>query len=224
MAFFINNKYKLFGGLFIIVYLTFLSMKRGAIIIAVLAGIVYFCYSVKEKYDKKQILYLALCCFALLYFADYLIDIYSSNTFFIQRFEDLLNGQSSGRDSIYIRCLSLFWDENTLLKILTGNGAFATCHYIGIMAHNDWLEILIDCGIIGLSVYIMYWVSYFRIYLSTKKLCDEDVSIAILMFGLVYFTKSLFSMSIMSMPFYSTSVLGYAMAKYAMCKRHAIDT
>ena len=82
------------------------------------------------------------------------------------------------------------------------------------MAHNDWLEFLIDMGIFGTIVYLAFWINNIKTCVKSAHICSYNVFIGILLFVIIYLGKSFFSMSIMSMPFYATSVFGYLVAQY----------
>ena len=125
-----------------------------------------------------------------------------------------LEGDSSRRDLIYTNYFYFFINESNPLFLLLGHGAYGTLHYLGLMAHNDWLEIAIDMGVLGLSVYFYYWVKVFGMTKHAKNSCMEEVYLSLLLFSLLYFGKTLVSMSIMAIPIYAAVPFGYCIAQY----------
>ena len=78
-----------------------------------------------------------------------------TNDYMMHRLEQTLEGNSSGRDVIYTTAWHAWFDCNNLGHYLFGFGYLGTiCHPLmhGYMAHNDWLEILVDYGLVGVDV------------------------------------------------------------------------
>jgi hypothetical protein len=81
---------------------------------------------------------------------------------------------------------------------------------MGIIAHNDWLEIAYCLGLLGISVYVVYWVSLFKLWRIIKK--DNSLKMIVGMFIIIFFMRTFFSMSYYMVPEYSCLALGYALA------------
>lgn len=190
--------------------LILLSMKRGAIIIAVLLTGVYFYYLFRESSRSKKLsvcLILIIALFGAYYSFEKRM---SSSDYFQSRVDKTMEGNSSGRDVIY----AFFWDyyinNTTPEEFLFGKGANATLEIFGQYAHNDWLEIAINQGLFGIVVYLLFWISFLRICL--KKNIPPDVKVALWMLFTIYFLKSMFSMSYREFTLYSSMVLGCCVA------------
>lgn len=84
----------------------------------------------------------------------------AESDYFNHRIEQTLEGDSSNRDVIYGGLIIHFLDETNALKLFLGNGAQATLKIHGGFAHNDWLELLINNGIIGALIYILLDLFY----------------------------------------------------------------
>lgn len=201
-----------FVGLAIVAILVLNSFKRGAIVITCMSAVLFFWRALKQP-GKTKWWILALIIIVSVFIAKYVGNLLSESLYFNARIESTLEGDASNRDIIYSRYLNYFFDSNPLFFIF-GHGAFGTCHYLGLMAHNDWLEFMIDMGLIGLIAYLVYWIRYYKMYRTSLYYNNNCISDILLLFGVIYFLKSFFSMSIMGIPFFASSVLGYAIGRF----------
>ena len=141
-------------------------------------------------------------------------DFYQSNAFFSNRIEQTLDGDKSSRDDIYNNVWTFFLNQHNLLTIIFGNGAYSSAKYIGVHAHNDWLEILISLGIFGVFLYLKYWFSLLKILLISKlKIIDRGIWIGFMSIIIINFMKTLFSMSIDDMLIYSSAMFGFCLSQ-----------
>ena len=203
-----------FVGLSIIAILVLSGFKRGAILIAGLSLIVFFWRAYKQQTSIRRWWVFVLIVAVSVVAVKYVGNLLENSSYFNERLERTLDGQASGREDIYINYLKFFFDNSNILQYIFGYGAYGTCHYLGLMAHNDWIELLIDMGFIGFFAYLAYWIRYYKMYRLSRKYEMQHISDIILLFGMIYLLKSLFSMSILAFPFYATTVLGYAIAKF----------
>lgn len=166
------------------------STKRGAIIITLFSGIYFFYNAFKSNLNKKNFYYLFLIIIALYLAYSYVYKIMLQSEGFLLRYARTLEGDSSGRDEIMNRCVDYLSHEGDW-RLLIGNGFFSTISIIGIEAHNDWLEIVIDYGIIGLVIYVGLIVSLYNVARKSKNSQSRFVLLFIL---LTWIMKSIFSM------------------------------
>lgn len=205
----------------VIVGLTVIAMKRGAVLIA-LALLVWFLFSelTTSKESKKTIVFLSII---LLLAGYYLIDHYMlSNEYFQHRLEQTLEGNASGRDNIGMMIINHFVDEASFLEKIFGGGPDYTFQLVGNWAHNDWLEILACQGVLGILVYLLFWYSFF-IYLRKMERGSIEYSI-VSTFFITQFIRSFISMSYSAIPTAASLILGYAFAlnemkKHGTCKK-----
>lgn len=187
-----------------------ICMKRGAILICVLFFIWFLYCQLKRASVVKTMIILALV-FVLGVVALYLVEhLYENSEYFRLRIEDTMEGGTSGRDAIYENCMFFFKERMTALQQCFGMGAESTLLIGDNYAHNDWLEILINNGILGLLVYLGYWRSFYK---ETLFMPQGSVvrKIWISLF-LIYFVKTFFSMSYGAMPMFATLCVGYCLA------------
>ena len=186
-------------GLFLIVALVVLSMKRGAIL---LCGIMSFCFVLRSfrhaSVQKKLLIILLLVILFVLgyYLIEYLL---SESDFLMKRIEDTKEGKTSGRNEIYKVLLVSFLNQTNPWMVLFGGGVWYTTKLTWTAAHNDWLEFLIDMGVFGVVVYINYWISFCRLYINKRR---PDLSrFCIFLIFIKLFIKTLYSMSLDTMTF-----------------------
>lgn len=178
-----------------------LSLKRSAIISCVLVFIIDLLVEFRTSTRQKVVVLLlsAVVVFGLFSAVTFVQD--SLGISVIDRFQSIENDGGSGRADIY----PLVWNhfkEFPLLYKLIGHGQNMVvgdkiCYGLGLggnylSAHNDFLEILYDFGIIG---FILYLIFLYRVYKMTKKWRDINrvyykvgligltVTIVISMFG-----------------------------------------
>jgi len=148
--------------LFILFVAVLYSFKRSAIIAFVLILIPYFfSYFARGNHLFKGIIFVLL----LLIVAGgifYQVNKMSGDAI-IGRFDSMEDDQGSGRIFIYLNVLDLQM-SSTKRQWLWGHGHFAVKKDStwNLSAHNDFLEILYDYGIIVFSLYILFWLSIIR--------------------------------------------------------------
>lgn len=196
--------------MWLMIFLILFCVKRGAIICAGLSMSIYFFFMLKHDNRRKNYKAYILLIIAVLsaYFA--LDWMFQSSEYFVERVDETVEGDSSGRDFIYEFFWYYFLDETTTQQFLLGGGAFETLFLYGLYAHNDWLEIAINQGVLGLSIYVFFWLTFLQLCLKCKS--DILVKTALWMLFVIFLLKSMFSMSYDQFTLYSNIVLGYCMA------------
>lgn len=137
-------------------------------------------------------------------------NLFATSDYFNHRFEQTMDGDTSGRDEMYSMMLDYYLNQD-FWKVLVGNGGYSTESIFGILAHNDWLEIAIDNGLILLVVYAAFWISMIVMFLKGDKTKER---IMLGMFLLIYLFKSFVSMSYSAVTIYSACYIGLAFANY----------
>lgn len=129
------------------------SAKRGAI----LTGTACFAYLIFNLYKNSKLSLRIIMVILILMVVTGLILYLTSHESLLYRFQ--LEG-GSGRDSLYIT-LWENWYNGDFKTLLFGNGFF-TSHELagGLMAHNDWLQVLSDMGLLGLISYLIVFISF----------------------------------------------------------------
>lgn len=187
-----------------------MSVKRGAILTCAIAETwILFSMMSNSQGSKNRIrrLFLSvIVLWAVFYAVEYYV---ATNDYFNYRIEQTLDGNSSNRDMLYQHAIDVISSDNLGFNFWFGHGAYGTRLLLGNYAHNDWLEILINNGVIVFLIYLIYWIQMGKIAVKSKQIQLGHQIIVI--FVLVYFVKTFFSMSYSTYSIYTTSVLGYAL-------------
>lgn len=198
-----------YAMLAVILIVVLSTVKRGAIMIGILCAL-YFFYTTIRGTSKKVKLSTWLLIFVFVVVGTkYVVSFYENSSYAQLRMEKSLEGDSSGRDEIFSKAWTIFVNSNPF-NMLVGHGAWSTIRFIGIAAHNDWLEILVNQGILGVFVYMYYWVSFYK---TCRKDKNPFTRFILGMIIIIYFLSTLFSMSYSAMTFPANLALGYSLAK-----------
>lgn len=197
-------------GLTLCMFLILASMKRGAIIVGVLSVILLFSYQLRYSSHRKKIGIVFLII--LVSVASYLAAMHMLETsdYFNSRIQATLEGNSSHRDEMYSSLLRTFVYDTSLFQMLLGRGAWGTLTVSFNFAHNDWLEILTNQGMLGIFVFIYYWICFLKNSKDVNLPSESRICLSMILF--IFFMKTIFSMSYSDMSIYSTSVLGLCLA------------
>lgn len=208
-----------YGSLIYIMFFILYGMKRGAILIAMICFLILFWKLLNDRSKKTKIatiVFGTVVVIAMFYFFNQLM---RTSDYFNQRIASTIEGNTSGRDFYYSTLLLYFLNLQSPLKFLFGGGAYYTFKLLGNVAHNDWLEILINNGIVLAFVYLIYWCCFLR---EVKRAKKTDYLLSLLLLFVIGLLKSFFSMSYSSTPLYSSLYLGYCLA--SMNKVHYENT
>lgn len=197
---------------FLVICMTFIvmGMKRGSIIVGVLSLIyyLYFNFKYNNRVSKGKVVFFSILLIVAAYFiTEHMME---SSDYFMNRIAQTKEGNSSGRNEIYEHFWNHFKNEMDTFKFLFGNGANATLD-IGVnYAHNDWLEIAINQGVLGLVVYVIYWLCFLRTIKSIRY--NKTAKLVLSLTFISFFIPTLFSMSYTQYSIFSCTVFGYYLA------------
>lgn len=184
------------------------TAKRGAIIINALC-LLFFFYNSQDQASRQNKWYIWLLVIIFVMIGvRYVINYYENSDYFQLRIEKTLEGNSSGRQFIYKKAWSVFTNSG-IWGLLFGHGAFGTIRIIGIEAHNDWLELLVNQGILGFFVYLSYWIVFYKTY--TREI-NNNIKTILGLLIIVYFGATIISMSYKAMYLPANLALGYCLS------------
>lgn len=179
--------------------------KRGNILAAVIPTILYLWMLFKE--NKKNVFKISVLIIAVAAIAVWAKDLVLSDDYLLRRYEQTLEGNTSGRDIIYSTMWNMWSGSDNIVNLLFGYGYNGTFLYSPMhkFAHNDWLEILVDFGLLGALFYAAIFISFARLYFRLDRGYPRLVCIAIVS---IWFMKTLYSMgftdemlALMAIPF-----------------------
>jgi len=195
---------------FIMIFVV-MSMKRGTMLVAGVVTVYYLWEVFKNTSKKTKFWFLILSIifvFLSVKFIEHLID---TSYYLGLRIENTRELNYSGRDDTYSILLNHFLHDSSIVTFILGNGPNATLNICNRYAHNDWLEIAINQGVLGLCIYAFYWLCFYK---TVKKCSNSNIKIGLGILFIIYYMQTLFSMSYNDMSYLSTSVLGYYLANY----------
>lgn len=207
--FLLFKKNRLVPGFLLILfsYLILISAKRGAILTWLLCIIIYLVYyfrTLDKRYRFTSIL-ITLIIFGLLGYFTY--NLISGNVYLLMRFQNTLEGDTSSRSNIYYGLIN-HWLESPPINFYFGSGFISTWQIAGNYAHNDWIELLTNFGVVGFLIYASVFFILFRLY--SNKNWDLNEKLMVLIIGINWFVRSMISMGYTSLDnFLLTMLLGY---------------
>lgn len=189
-----------------------MAMKRGAILIGAVCILAYLYGWIKNSSKRRKLLTLVGISVFVFLGVYYVKDFYQNSLYFQYRVEQTLEGNTSGRDRLAQTLLDYYLQDAIFLEQVFGGGANATLKHTTSFAHNDWLEMLINQGIVGVFILLTF---YLALFLDVRRMrnINRTYYSAFMMLFFIVFTKTFFSMSICNMKLYTTLLMGYFLYK-----------
>ncbi len=192
MLLLVKNNIQKWVSLMICLFYLLMSAKRGNIIAAVIpTGLLI--YSVLKD-SRRSVLKTILVLVVIVVGALMVNHWVESNEYLLSRIEQTEEGNSSGRDAIYKGAWHVWYDSSSLKAHLFGYG------FDGILqkaqtdykhAHNDWLECLVNYGLLGVLFYLVVFV---LLIVQIIKVKSFHIKIVLLSSFFIWFFKTMFSM------------------------------
>ena len=154
----------------------FSSGKRGGLIAVLASVIIYiFCKQIISNKNKIQSIIIILAALTtLLTCTIYVFNTYGSEI--VERMMQLRTDGGSGRLYIWELVIRDLMQSDSL-SFINGHGYFSVrllTADTGLPAHNDFLEIFYDFGLIGIVMYVLTWISlisqFFRMLRAKNKM------------------------------------------------------
>lgn len=205
----IRDLWKYFFLIIIVGYLM-MAMKRGAILTGMVMLLFFMYYHFKGISIKKALYISSLTIIVLFAVYKFTSNLFDNSTYFKKRVEDTRAGNTSQREKIYTTYFNYYIEKTTPLEFMIGNGANATIALFGQYAHNDWLEFALCQGVLGVVIYLVYWILFFMEWKNYRGPTNYRQTLQSII--VAYFLISLFSMSIDFMPIAATLCIGYCLA------------
>lgn len=200
-----------YAGLAFCMAFILMGMKRGAILIGGVVVLYLIWQIIRNARGKQRFIVILLTAALAVAGVYFVMDMMTSSDYFLQRLEATKEGNSSGRDNLYSFFWTYFFEKANFIQYLFGRGANGTLEIYSNYAHNDWLEIAVNQGLLGIAVYAIYWKQF---YATWRQSTNIEAKTILALVGIIYFAKTIFSMSYGDMTYVCTSVLGYALATY----------
>ena len=188
-------------------YFIIIAFKRGPILISLICMIYYLFRStgISNKKIGTTLLVVAASLIGYLFFSDF----FAGSDLLQERWEDTIEGSSSGRDNIIALIFDSFLNSN-IIQLLFGHGAYGSLVLTKHLAHNDWIQILIDQGIVGFIINGLLCWQLIRQWRLSDDNCNAQLSFG--MFVIIYLLTSMVSMAFDRIPLYEMAVLAMVVA------------
>lgn len=196
----------------VLYYFIITGFKRGAFISGAIMLLWFIYISIKSNSKKKKWVIILISAVILIAGYRFIIELYENSDYFHNRVEATFNNNSSNRNTIYSTLWEHYINDENVLQMAFGEGAYHTRNITGVYyAHNDWLELLIDCGFVTVFLYLIFWILFTKDWRNSKKI--NKLVYAMMGSCLIYtFTRTFFSMSFNDMPFFIDMIIGYCFA------------
>lgn len=185
------------------------ALKRGAMLIAACVIIMFIFYKFRSSKNIKKFTTTILIGLVSIIGYNFISDRIANSDRFQERIEQTLAGNSSHRDVLAEDCINYYKYKASTLQEIFGSGADSTLVITDNYAHNDWLEMLICQGAVGLLAYAYFWFSFFGQWRKTKYSISRQILGS---YFIIYFIRSLISMSYSMILSIASMNIGYALA------------
>lgn len=201
----------------ILLFFIIQGAKRGALIAGVIGLLLFIYYqlrTIKRKHRIRGLLFVSVGLGIMVY---YLNQFFESNEYLLSRLQSIEEGNSSGRDIIFASIYN-GWLEGNIFELLLGFGFASSFKFAGNFAHNDWLELLSNFGLLGAAVYLVLFYHGFKLILLNGW--DSSKKIMLLCVMMIWLLTSIISMGYTSDDGYLRAIiLGYLIATHAKDKK-----
>lgn len=209
-AFLFSNKRIIqYSFLAILIFFILSSMKRGAILIGAIC--IIFLFWQMNKSSKGFVKFGVVILLAVVFITGYKLveQMLATSDYFRMRLQDTLEGNSSDRDILWRNAWEVFTNRSSFIQVLFGHANLNDL--IENSAHNDWLDILLSYGLVGVGLFLNM---FFGLYKNIKRY-KYNVLIQY-MGGMVIFSvfvRSFFSQSYADLSFAHSLMLAYCLAQ-----------
>lgn len=188
-------------------------MKRGPMLISTVCALWFLLSQIKHSrgIGRKTLSIIFMC--AIVGVATwYVMDMLANSEYFVTRLNKTLEGNSSNRDVIYSTLFKEIIDDPSLLHWLFGRGANSTVLIAGNYAHEDWLELMTNNGIIGVVLGISFIASLYYTAYKNRRILGPNYTTCLMMATTMVFMQTFFSMIIYQMSIWVSLPLAYLVA------------
>jgi hypothetical protein len=185
-----------------------LGAKRGAIVACSVGLLIYFYYQIKTLEKHNRVRGYLVAIIAMFVLSAFAYKEFISNEFLITRMTSISEGGMSNREIIYKEVFNNWYNSDNAWNLIFGFGFAGSVNLTGSYAHNDWLELMSNFGVVGICFYLFLFYSAVKCSLENDWMEDKRI----LMFTIVmmWFCISLISMWYTSLFFGAQAILlGY---------------
>ena len=164
-SFFFRKKlwrYAFFG---LLVVAAVLSLKRTAFILLCMYALLYLVYSFRHQRLNKRMFWLLLLVFGAVLYVLLFTDIFQQFAEkYLYRFANVEEDNMGGRLDIWKAGLGMWWNGG-FIPIMVGTDYT----YEGLSMHNDYIEMLVTYGVIGLLTMLAVLFRFLKEYKAVRR-------------------------------------------------------
>ena len=188
-----QRSYKKLIAILVVSFFVFHSLKRGAIFLFVVSTVIYGLNSRGRTRNHRTNTYIKRFALVLLPLClYYVLSIKASSLTLLAKLLARFNEQAGARPENYIALFNHLSSDIGARRTLFGSGSAATASITPeqALAHNDWLEITVDFGFIGLILYALWFLTTVRLIHPFNGSRNSEAAILVLSWAML----SLYSM------------------------------
>lgn len=136
---------------------TIFSMKRTAVVLLAIGVGIFQIFQNKD--NRNKFIKIGVAAIVFLAITIWIQDHF--NISILEKFKNVTEDGGSGRSEIYTVLLERFF-KRSMGEIMFGGGYYGVINIIGGSAHNDFLEVAYDFGLIGLLAYLTIYVNLIK--------------------------------------------------------------
>lgn len=189
---FLLKRNKIFGFVLLIlsILLIMFAAKRGTIVCMLAA--LFFSLMFYMKMNKASVKTFFITLILLLGVSYLIYYAYESNEWLLARMEFMEDNGIGGRGLAYPILFGHWYNDTNFWTLMFGNGMAQSVTVWGNFAHNDWLELLISNGAVGVILYLTIFISMIK-FLRNSSL-SPIMRLSAYLCILIWFLQSIFSM------------------------------
>ena len=196
------------GLMLVIIVFVLQGSKRGAIIAAFIGLFMFIYYQLKVTPKNHRVFdYLSIAVLIVI-LGFFIYRMSSSNEFMLKRLTLMLEGDTSGREYLYSSIWNNWLNSNNFINLLFGYGLAGSVKLAGGLAHNDWLEVLSNFGVVGFFAYGFLFYAALKTILQSGWMPEKKLLMATMV--AIWFFITLVSMWYTNMIYFTNAILfGY---------------
>ena len=147
---------------FLFTFISLLSLKRSVMLAMVLMWAFYFIFGMKSRKNKVYIIIISIVVLGGLYLTFDKIDALTGGML-SERVNKEETDTGKSREAIWAVTTDMILTSSTE-ELITGHGHFGVRQnsWLEISAHNDFLEVIYDYGLVIFFLYLCLWVYVLR--------------------------------------------------------------
>ena len=161
----LNNKILKYGYTLVIVVAVLYSTKRGGIIALGIGLLLYLFFSNMNRKKSVRLLLFIITSTIIVFLAYYFfVEVNNSNTeYLINRFLNMADDGGSGRTTVFANTFNMILTSD-FPSIFLGHGWNSVLRdsTLKLSAHNDFLEVFYDFGLIVFLFYMYYFIALIK--------------------------------------------------------------